>query len=52
MAICSIQAVKGAAIARAHVAGVPGSSAHEEIFYCLGAGYYRETNHAGGLEGG
>jgi chorismate synthase len=53
MAICSIQAVKGAAIGDAFaVAGVPGSQAHDEIFYSAERGYYRETNHAGGLEGG
>jgi chorismate synthase len=53
MAICSIQAVKGAAIGDAFtIAGVPGSEAHDEIYYSSERGYYRETNHAGGLEGG
>jgi chorismate synthase len=53
MAICSIQALKGAAIGDAFtVAGLPGSSAHDEIFFSPERGYYRETNHAGGLEGG
>jgi chorismate synthase len=53
MAICSIQALKGAAIGDAFtVAGLPGSEAHDEIFYSPERGYYRETNHAGGLEGG
>ena len=53
MAICSIQAVKGAAIGDAFtIAGVPGSQAHDEIFYSEQRGYFRETNHAGGLEGG
>jgi chorismate synthase len=53
MAICSIQAVKGAAIGDAFgVAGVPGSEAHDEIFWSEVRGYFRETNHAGGLEGG
>jgi chorismate synthase len=53
MAICSIQALKGAAIGDAFtVAGLPGSQAHDEIFYSPERGYYRETNHAGGLEGG
>jgi chorismate synthase len=53
MAICSIQAVKGVAIGDAFtVAGVPGSQAHDEIFYSTKRGYYRETNHSGGLEGG
>ena len=31
---------------------VPGSEAHDEIFYSEERGYYRETNRAGGLEGG
>jgi chorismate synthase len=53
MAICSIQAMKGAAIGDAFtVAGLPGSEAHDEIFYSEQQGYFRETNHAGGLEGG
>jgi chorismate synthase len=53
MAICSIQALKGAAIGDAFtIAGLPGSSAHDEIFYSPERGYYRETNRAGGLEGG
>ncbi len=53
MAICSIQAIKGAAIGDGFaVAGVPGSEAHDEIFYSRERGYYRETNRAGGLEGG
>jgi chorismate synthase len=53
MAICSIQAIKGASIGDAFtVAGVPGSQAHDEIFYSEEHGYFRETNHAGGLEGG
>ncbi|HTB70138.1 MAG TPA: chorismate synthase [Solirubrobacteraceae bacterium] len=53
MAICSIQAVKGAAIGDAFtIAGLPGSRAHDELFYSSERGYYRETNRAGGLEGG
>jgi chorismate synthase len=52
-AVCSIQAVKGVAIGEAwDVAGRPGSEAHDEIFWSEERGYYRETNHAGGLEGG
>ena len=34
------------------VAGLPGSLAHDEIFYDEQRGYYRETNRAGGVEGG
>jgi len=53
MALCSIQAVKGASIGDAfHIAGLPGSQAHDEIFYSEERGYFRETNRAGGLEGG
>jgi chorismate synthase len=53
MALCSIQAIKGAAIGDAFtVAGLPGSQVHDEIFFSEERGYYRETNHAGGLEGG
>jgi chorismate synthase len=52
-ALCSIQAVKGASIGEAwDVAGRPGSQAHDEIFWSQERGYHRETNHAGGLEGG
>ena len=53
MAICSIQAIKGVSIGDGFaVAGMLGSQAHEEIFYSEEQGYFRETNRAGGLEGG
>jgi chorismate synthase len=53
MAVCSIQAMKGVSIGDGfHVAGLPGSQAHDEIFYSEQRGYYRESNHSGGLEGG
>ena len=53
MALCSIQAVKGVAIGDAFtVASLPGSQAHDEIFYDRRRGYHRTTNRAGGLEGG
>ncbi|HET7418204.1 MAG TPA: chorismate synthase [Solirubrobacterales bacterium] len=52
-AVASIQSIKGVAIGEAwDVAGRPGSEAHDEIFWSEECGYYRETNHAGGLEGG
>jgi chorismate synthase len=52
-AVASIQSIKGVAIGEAwDVAGRPGSEAHDEIFWSEARGYYRETNHAGGLEGG
>jgi chorismate synthase len=52
-AIVSIQAIKAVSIGDgAEVAAVPGSQAHDEIFYADGRGFYRETNRAGGIEGG
>jgi chorismate synthase len=52
-AILSIQAVKAVSIGDGfEVAGVPGSRAHDEIFWDEERGYTRETNHAGGVEGG
>jgi chorismate synthase len=52
-AILSIQAMKGVAIGEGfEVAGRPGSEAHDEIFWDQARGYYRETNRAGGVEGG
>jgi chorismate synthase len=52
-AILSIQAIKAVAIGDGYeVAGLPGSEAHDEIFWDETRGYFRETNHAGGLEGG
>ena len=52
-AVCSIQSIKGVAIGEAwDVATRPGSEAHDEIFWSEKDGYFRETNHAGGLEGG
>ena len=52
-AILSIQAIKAVSIGDGiEVAGVPGSEAHDEIFYDEARGYYRETNRAGGVEGG
>src|ERR1700736_2523730 len=52
-AILSIQAIKAVSIGDGfEVAGLPGSRAHDEIFWDEERGYYRETNRAGGLEGG
>jgi chorismate synthase len=52
-AILSIQAIKAVSIGDGfEVAGLPGSQAHDEIFYDDARGYYRNTNRAGGLEGG
>jgi chorismate synthase len=52
-ALLSIQAIKAVSIGDGiEVAGLPGSQAHDEIFYDQSRGYYRETNRAGGVEGG
>src|SRR2546427_2847829 len=52
-AVMSIQAMKGVAIGDGFdLAPLPGSQAHDEIFWSEEAGYYRETNRAGGVEGG
>ena len=52
-AIMSIQAMKGVGVGDAFdVATRPGSQAHDEIFWSEERGFYRETNRAGGLEGG
>jgi chorismate synthase len=52
-AVCSIQSVKGVSLGEGwEVSGRPGSEAHDEIFWNEERGWYRETNRAGGLEGG
>jgi chorismate synthase len=52
-AVLSIQAIKAVAIGDGiEVAGLPGSQAHDEIFYDEQSGYHRTSNRAGGLEGG
>jgi len=52
-AILSIQAIKAVSLGDGlEVAGLPGSQAHDEIFYDEARGYWRETNRSGGLEGG
>jgi chorismate synthase len=52
-AVMSIQAMKGVAIGDGfEIAGRVGSKAHDEIFWTEEHGYHRETNRAGGLEGG
>jgi chorismate synthase len=51
-ALMGIQAVKGVEIGEGFaLAGLRGSEAHDEIFRDE-RGVYRETNHAGGIEGG
>ncbi len=51
-AVMSIQAFKGVEIGMGfEAARVPGSQAHDEIFYEAGRGFYHKTNRCGGLEG-
>lgn len=52
-AVMSIQAIKGIEFGIGFKAGErPGSQVHDELFYNPDQGFYRETNRAGGLEGG
>ena len=52
-AVLSIQAMKAVGIGEGFdLAAKPGSEAHDEIFWSQDRGYFRETNRAGGLEGG
>lgn len=52
-AVMSIHAVKGVEIGPGfEMARTPGSRAHDEICYAPERGFYRETNRAGGTEGG
>ena len=52
-AVVSIQAVKGVSVGEAwEVAALPGSESHDEIFFSDERGWHRETNRAGGVEGG
>jgi len=53
MALMSIHAMKGVEIGDGFdLAGRVGSKAHDEIFWAPERGYFRETNRAGGIEGG
>jgi chorismate synthase len=52
-ALMSIQAMKAVGFGEGFdLAGTYGSQAHDEIFWTHERGYHRETNRAGGLEGG
>lgn len=52
-AMLSIQAIKGVEFGAGFRLGeIPGSQAHDEIFWNEEHGYHRLTNRAGGLEGG
>lgn len=51
--LMSIQAIKGVEIGEGFAVGEKsGKYVHDEIFYDDIRGYYRETNRAGGIEGG
>ncbi len=51
--LMSIQAVKGVEFGMGFAVGkTSGKDVHDEIFYNESKGYYRETNRAGGIEGG
>ena len=52
-AVMSIQAMKGVDVGDGFdLAGRVGSQSHDEIFWTEERGYHRETNRAGGIEGG
>ncbi|MDQ7842746.1 MAG: chorismate synthase [Armatimonadota bacterium] len=52
-AVMSIPAVKGVEVGSGfEMARTPGSRAHDEIRYQPDRGFFRETNRAGGMEGG
>jgi chorismate synthase len=52
-ALMSIQAMKGVSIGDGfELASRVGSRAHDEIFWSQERGFFRETNRAGGVEGG
>jgi chorismate synthase len=52
-ALMSIQAIKGVEIGLGfNYADKAGSEVHDEIFYSEKKGFYRNTNNAGGIEGG
>jgi len=52
-ALVSIPAIKGVEFGDGfELAKLPGSQAHDAIYFAEGEGFVRHTNHAGGLEGG
>lgn len=52
-ALMSIQGIKGVEFGLGfEVANLPGSQVHDEIYYSIEQGFYRNTNGAGGIEGG
>ena len=51
-AMTSIPSVKGVAIGDDDIGKKPGSEAQDEIIYESKEGFFRKSNHAGGIEGG
>src|SRR5512138_3439220 len=51
-ALCGIQAIRAAEIGDGTQVGRPGQEFHDAIFYAKDRGFHRQTNRAGGLEGG
>jgi len=51
-ALCSIPAIRAAEIGAGTRVDLPGDRFHDAIHWSKERGYYRETNRAGGLEGG
>jgi chorismate synthase len=51
-ALCGVQAIRAAEIGDGTQVGRPGQQFHDAIFHSKERGFYRETNRAGGLEGG
>jgi len=51
-AMTSIPSVKGVAIGDDDIGKKPGSEAQDEIIYESEKGFFRKSNHAGGIEGG
>jgi chorismate synthase len=50
--LCGIQAIRGVEIGDGLQVGRPGYEFHDAILHDPARGFYRETNRAGGLEGG
>lgn len=52
-ALMSIPAIKGVEVGLGfEAAGLPGSRVHDPIGYTAASGFFRQSNHAGGIEGG
>ncbi len=52
-ALMGIQAIKGVEVGLGFAgASMPGSRVHDDIYYSPETGFYRESNGAGGIEGG